>query len=64
MKLEFQMQTKAGNDDRAADAIVAGVIDVLQIEGSENAAPNVGRVVTLLNRLAPVTERSISQQKS
>jgi len=55
------MQAKPGNNNWATDVIVSRVVDVLQVEGSEYAAPHMRRVVALLDRFTGVTERSISQ---
>jgi hypothetical protein len=57
------MQAQAGNDDRTADAIVARVVDVLQVEGGIHSAPIVSRVVALLDGFAALGERAIAQKK-
>ena len=44
---ELQMQPQAGHGHRAADLVIAGIVDVLQIEGEESAAPDVGGVERL-----------------
>src|SRR2546422_3862810 len=45
---------------RSTIAVVAGIVDVLQIEGGENPAPHVSVVVGLCNILPPIIERAIA----
>jgi hypothetical protein len=64
MKSEFQMQAETWNDGRAARAVIARVVDVLQVEGSEQSAPEMRRVVALHDEFAAIGERAIPQEKT
>src|SRR5271156_5474478 len=58
------MKAQGGHEDRTTIAIVAGVVEVLKIEGSVNAAPRVEGVVGFENVLAAVVQAAISEKKS
>jgi len=50
--------------DGAAVAVVAGIVDVLDIEGEEETLPGVPGVVALDNVLASIVQAAIAEQKT
>src|SRR5216683_3937815 len=58
------MKPQRWHNYRSAVTVVPGVVDVLQPKRRINPAPQVQRVVSLSNVLAPVTEASVAQQKA
>src|SRR5579859_7188485 len=54
--LELNVGAEGWDEDRAAVAVVAGVVDVLQSGGEIDAAPHVDGVVRLQNIFAAVGE--------
>jgi hypothetical protein len=54
------MEAEAPHQHRSAIAVVAGIVDVLQIEAGENPAPHVSVVVGLCNISPPMIERPIA----
>ena len=52
------------HEDRAAVCVVAGVGDVLDVEGVEETAPGVEVVVGLEDVLACVTEGAITEEEA
>jgi len=49
---------------RTAVAVVAGIIDVLQVERAIHASPDVDRVKHLENVFAAIVQMAIAQQKT
>src|ERR1700743_1901934 len=60
-RLEIDVHADGFNQRRPAILVVAGVIDVLQIERVEDAAPGVQVVITLENVLAGVVQFAVTQ---
>src|SRR5579884_172477 len=60
----IHMHAYRGYPDRAAVAVVSGVINMCQPEREEHAAPGMPVVVALYNVLAPITEPPIAKQKA
>ena len=58
------MGAERGDEDRAAVAIVAGIVDVLQAGGEVKAAPDVRGVVGLDNVFAAVVQSAIAEEKA
>ncbi len=58
------MKAQARDYDRAAVAVVAGIVDVLHSGSDIDSAPNVGGVVRLDDVLASVVQPSITQQET
>src|ERR1035437_1580846 len=61
---EFKVQAKNRNDDGPSVAVVAWIVDVLQVERGKHAAPKMRGVVGFPDVLASVTQFSISQQET
>jgi len=61
---KLDMQAEGWREDRAAVAIVAGVVDVLRIERGEDAAPHVQRVIGFENVFAAIVQVAVAQQES
>jgi hypothetical protein len=62
--LELDVEAEGGDEDRAAVAVVAGIVDVLQAGSNVDAAPKVGSVVGLHNIFAAVVESAIAQEEA
>src|SRR5215475_529060 len=62
--LELQVNSGRGHERRPAIAVVAGIIDVLQIESSKQTPPDVGVVVRFLDIFSAVVQVSVAQQES
>jgi hypothetical protein len=62
--LEFDVQAQAGNENWSSITVITGIVDVLQIQGGINSAPEVERVVCLFDILSPVVEATVPQQKT
>ena len=62
--LEIYVKTGAGGEHRAAIFVVAGVIDVLQIEGDEETAPEVRGIESFDDFFGAVSKIAITQEKS
>ena len=62
--LEIDVEAKGGDKDGAAILVVAGVIDVLKVEGSKEAAPEMGGVKALEDLFVTVIQRAIAEKKS
>jgi len=58
------MHAQGANPGRAARCVVAGILDVLHIEGVEEPAPGMHGVVAFDNRLAAVAEIAVAQQEA
>ncbi len=58
------MEAEAPHQHRSAIAVVAGIVDVLQIQAGENPAPHVSVVVGLCNIFSPIIERAIAQKEA
>src|ERR1039457_5500967 len=58
------MQPQPRHRHRAADPVISGIVDVLQVKGEEDAAPDVGGVERYLDGFAAVGESAIAQKKS
>src|ERR1035437_10706675 len=61
---EFQMQPQPRHGNRAADAVISGIVDVLQVEGEERTAPDVRGVEGFLDGFAAVCQSAIAEEKS
>ena len=61
---ELDVSAEGGDDYRAAVAVVAGVVDVLQAGGEVDAAPDVDGVVGLENIFAAVVEMAVAEKES
>ena len=61
---EFQVNPHSGGQHRAAVAVVARMVDALDVEAAEHPAPYVRVVVTLDNILAAVIQRTVAEQES
>src|SRR5580704_18974367 len=62
--LEIYVEAGAGGEHWAAVFVVAGIIDVLQIEGGEETAPEVRGVERFDDFLGAVSEIAITEEKS
>src|SRR5579862_131845 len=62
--LKINVEAGAGSEHWAAIFVVAGIIDVLQIEGGEETAPEVRGVESLDNFFGAVSEIAITEEKS
>ncbi len=62
--LELYVEAERGDEDGAAVAVVAGVVDVLQAGRDVNAAPDVGCIVGFDDIFAAVVEIAIAEQKA
>ncbi len=62
--LEFQVEAEPGRQHGASVAIIAGMVDVLNFDAAENAAPKMRVVVALDDIFTAVVERAVAQQKS
>src|SRR5215471_18839670 len=58
------MKAQPGHPDRAAVAVIARVIYVLQIDSGENSAPQVGVIVAFHDVLAAVIQSAIAKQEA
>src|SRR3989442_9732780 len=58
------MEAHRGHQHRAAVAIVAGIVDVLQDQRSEEATPEVDRVISLDDEFPPVIQPAVAQQEA
>src|SRR5664279_3279879 len=58
------MQAQPRHGYRAADLVISGVVDVLQVEGKEHTAPDVRGVEHFLDGFAAVRESAIAQNES
>ena len=61
---KLDMKAQRRRKQRAAVAVVAGVVDVLRVERSEDAAPDVQRVVGFDNVLAAVVQFAVAEQEA
>ena len=61
---EFQVEAEACDEDRAAVTIVAGIGNGLKIEGSEDTAPDVERVVAFGDGFTAVGEAAVAEQET
>lgn len=59
--LEIRMEAHAGHQDWSPIPVVTGIIDVLQIERREYAAPEMGGVIALKDFFVAIIERPITQ---
>jgi hypothetical protein len=57
---EFQVKPEPGGQHRAAVTIVAGMVDVLDIQAGENSAPQVRVVITLDNIFSAVIQCAVA----
>ena len=60
---EFQVKSESGGQHRAAVAIVAGMVDVLEIQAGENPAPQVRVVIALDNIFSTVIQCAVAKEK-
>src|SRR5262245_39120547 len=58
------MQPHSRDQNRAAVAVIPGVVDVLKIEREEGAAPQVNGVISLDNILPSIGQPAIPKQKA
>ncbi len=58
------MEAETGSQHGPAVAIVAGIVDMLNIDARENSAPYMGVVVALDDIFAAVIQGAVAQQKS
>ena len=58
------MGAEGGDQDGAAVAVVAGIVDVLDAGGEINATPDVDGVVGLEDVFAAVVESAVAEQKA
>ncbi len=58
------MEAERGDEDGAAVAVVAGIVDVLQAGGEVNAAPDVGCIVGFDDIFAAIVEAAIAEQEA
>src|SRR5580658_8130565 len=63
-ELELHMEAQARNKHRTARLVVSRIIDVLEIAGREESAPQVRGVKSLEDFLRAGRERAVAQQKS
>src|SRR5258706_1731334 len=61
---EIDVQTRGGNERRAAVAVVSGVMNVLDVEREIDAAADVGRVVCLDDARRSVAQRAVADQEA
>src|SRR5713226_2839727 len=61
---KIDVQAKAGDHHGAAILVVARVIDVVEIERTEDAAPDVRGVEAFEDFFMPIGERPVAQQKT
>ena len=59
--LKLDVGAERGDEDGAAVAVVAGIVDVLHAGREVNAAPDVGGVVGLQNIFAAVVQVSVAE---
>ena len=59
--LELQVKPQARHQHGSAIAVISGMVDVLQIEGAEEAAPYVEVVIRFDDVLPPVVQSTIAQ---
>jgi hypothetical protein len=64
MLSELYVGAERGDQDGAAVAVVAGIIDELQAGREVDAAPDVGCVVCLHDILTAVVERAVAEQEA
>src|SRR5712691_1807829 len=60
---EFDVELQAGDNHRAAVAVIARVVDALQVHRGKQAAPKMRGVVRLENILAAVRESAVANKK-
>ena len=58
------MEAEAGRQHWTAVAVVAGIVDVLNVEASEDSAPYMRVVVTLDDIFPAVVQRAVAEQKA
>jgi len=58
------VKAQAGHKDGTASLVIAGIIEVLQIDRGKKAAPHVRGVESLLDLLGTVSQAAIAQQKT
>ena len=58
------MKTERGDEDGAAVAVVAGIVDVLEAGRDVDAAPDMGGVVGFHNIFAAVVESAVAEKKT
>ena len=61
---EIDVEAQGGNRDRAAVLVVAGIVDVLQIKGSEETAPEMRGVEALEDFLRGVGKAAVAEQEA
>ncbi len=57
---EINMKAQAGDGDGAAVLVIAGIVDVLDVEGSKEAAPDMRGVKALKDFLRAVSKGAVS----
>src|SRR5216683_667247 len=62
--LELQMQAQRRHDYRSAVPVISGIVNVLQAKRRINTPPDMKRVITFDDVLAPVVQASFAQQKA
>jgi len=63
-QLEIDVGAEAGDEDWAAIAVVAGIVDVLEAGGEVDAAPGVNGVVRLDDVFASVVKVAVAEEKT
>src|SRR6202166_4803974 len=61
---EFDVGAEGGNQDRAAVAVVAGVLNVLNAGSEVDSAPDVDRVIGFDNVFTTVVEVAVSEKEA
>src|SRR5262249_15902240 len=61
--LQFEVQPHSRDERGAASMVVAGVGDALRVEGGEQAAPEVRRVITLDDHFSAIVESAVAKEK-
>jgi hypothetical protein len=62
--LEIYVEARAGRQHWTAIFVIAGIIDVLHVEGSEETAPEVCGIESFDDFFGSVSEIAISEKKS
>src|SRR5260370_42220751 len=62
--LELQMQAQRRHDYRSPVPVISGIVDVLHAKRRINTPPDMKRVITFDDVLAPVVQASVAQQKA
>ena len=62
--LEIDVEAKAGDEDGTAVLVVAGIVDVLDVEGSKKPAPEMRGVKSFEDFFVAVRERAIAEKES